>query len=216
MIRFRLAHAAILGMAGLALAQTSAAPNFVLHGNRFRPLTWDEMNAAQRTMIQHLLAGERGGVAGPFNVELRSPEMGDIAQNLGAYLRFHSSLPRKLNEMAILMTGRYLTAQYEFYAHRPLAIQAGLSAPTVDAIATGKRPGSMEADEEAVYNFCDQLLYTKRVTDPVFKAAVDKFGERGVVDLVGVVGYYHIVSMMLNVDEYPLPDGAKPPLEPLR
>ena len=216
MIRLRLAHAALLGLAGLALAQTSAPRNLTLHGDRFRPLTWDEMTPAQKTMIDHLLSGERGTTNGPFNVMLRSPEMGDLAQNLGAYLRFHSSLPRKLNEFAIIMTGRYLTSQYEFYAHKPLAIQAGLSEAIVNAVAAGKRPPAMQPDEEAVYNFCDQLLYTKQVTDPVFKAVTDRFGERGAVDLIGVMGYYHIVSMMLNVDRYPLPDGAQPPLAPLK
>lgn len=197
------------------MAQTPSTRNLNLRGDRFRPLTYAEMTPAQKTLIDHLLAGERASTGGPFNVELRSPEMGDLAQALGAYLRFHSSLPRKLNEFAILLTGRYMTSQYEFYAHRPLAIRAGLSPVIVDAVAAGKRPASMQPDEEAIYNFCDQLLHTKQVSDAAFKSMVDKFGERGTVDLIGLVGYYHIVSMMLNVDRYPLPDGAKPPLQPL-
>jgi 4-carboxymuconolactone decarboxylase len=216
MIHLRAVHAAVLSLAGLAFAQTSQTPNFTLRGDRFRPLTWQEMTTPQRTMIEHLLSGERGGTGGPFNVMLRSPEMGDAAQSLGASLRFHSSLPPKLREMAILMTGRRLTAQYEFYAHRPLAIQAGLSAAVVDAIAAGRRPTALAPDEEAVYEFSDQLLHAYQVTDAAFQAVKDQLGERGVVDLTALVGYYHLVSMMLNVDRYPLPDGAKPPLEPLR
>ena len=186
-----------------------------LVGDRFKPLTWDEMTPAQRTMIEHLYSGERAAATGPFNVLLRSPEMGDIAQQFGAAMRFHSSLPRKLNEMAIIMTARYWTAQYEWSAHRKLAAEAGLSESTIQAIAKGKRPGSMDAEEAALYNFGSELLNTKQISDPVFKAAVDKFGEHGVVDLISVMGYYHLVSMLLNVDRYPLPPGTKPELEPL-
>jgi 4-carboxymuconolactone decarboxylase len=187
-----------------------------LVGDRFKPLTWDEMTPAQRTMIEHLYSGERAGATGPFNVLLRSPEMGDLAQEFGASMRFHSSLPRKLNEMAIILTARYWTAQYEWSAHRKLAADAGLSESIIHAIATGKRPSSMDPDETVVYNFGTELLNTKQVGDPVFKAAVGKFGEKGVVDLVSVMGYYHLVSMLLNVDRYPLPPGTKPELQALK
>jgi 4-carboxymuconolactone decarboxylase len=187
-----------------------------LVGDRFKPLTWDEMTPAQRTMIEHLYSGDRGGATGPFNVLLRSPEMGDLAQQFGGSLRFHSSLPRKLNEMAILLTARYWTAQYEWSAHRKAAADAGLSESIIQAIAAGKKPGSMDPGETVVYNFGTELLNTKQVSDPVFKAAVDKFGERGVVDLVSVMGYYHFVSMILNVDRYPLPPGTKPELQALK
>ena len=187
-----------------------------LVGDRFKPLTWDEMTPAQRTMIEHLYSGDRGGATGPFNVLLRSPEMGDLAQQFGGSLRFHSSLPRKLNEMAILLTARYWTAQYEWSAHRKAASDAGLSESIIQAIAAGKKPGSMDPGETVVYNFGTELLNTKQVSDPVFKAAVDKFGERGVVDLVSVMGYYHFVSMILNVDRYPLPAGTKPELQALK
>jgi 4-carboxymuconolactone decarboxylase len=187
-----------------------------LVGDRFKPLRWDEMTPAQKTMIEHLYSGERKGATGPFNVLLRSPEMGDIAQQFGAAMRFHSTLPPKLNEMAIILTARYWTAQYEWSAHRKLAGEAGLSESTIQAIATGKRPSSMDPNETALYNFGTELLNAKQVSDPVFKAAVDKFGERGVVDLISVMGYYHFVSMILNVDRYPLPPGTKPELQPLK
>ena len=142
--------------------------------------------------------------------------MGDAAQKLGAQLRFHSVLPGKLRELAILITARYWTAQYEWTAHRRLAMQAGVSPAIADAIAAGKRPTSLEPDEEIVYNFCNELLNTKQVGDATFKAAVDKLGERGVVDLAALVGYYQFVSMILNLDRYPLPDGGKPELAPLK
>ena len=131
-------------------------------------------------------------------------------------MRFHSSLPRKLNEMAIIITARHWTAQYEWSAHRSAAAQAGLNESIIQAIAAGKRPGSMDADETIIYNFATELLNTKQVSDPVFKAVKDKFGERGVVDLIGVMGYYQFVSMLLNVDRYPLGEGVKPELQSLK
>src|SRR2546426_4860819 len=140
----------------------------------------------------HLVAGERRGAGGPFNVLLRSPEMGDLAQQFGASMRFHSSLPKKLNEMAIIITARHWTAQYEWSAHRKAAADAGLSESIIQAIAAGKRPSSMDPAETVVYNFGNELLNSKQVSDPVFKAAVEKFGERGVVDLIGEIGRAHV------------------------
>jgi len=212
-------HVVYLGVAvllGLAMAQAPATRDLRLRGDRFRPLTYDKLTPEQKTMVEHLFAGERGGMNGPFNVTLRSPEMGDLAQKLGAQLRFHSSLSNRLNELAILMTARFWNAQYEWSAHKKNALTAGLSPAVIEAIATGKRPSPMQPDEQAVYNFGDELLRTREVSDAAFKAVVDKFGERGAVDLSGVIGYYCFVSIMLNIDRYPLPDGEKPELKPLR
>jgi 4-carboxymuconolactone decarboxylase len=205
----------LLVMAGplLMTAQAPDTSNLGLVGDRFKPLTFDKMTPAQKTMTTNLLTGERRGMGGPFNVLLRSPEMGDAAQKLGAQVRFHSSLSPKLNEMAIIITARHWTAQYEWTAHKRAALQAGLSPAIVDAIANRKRPASMEPDEEIVYNFGTELLETKHVSDPVFNAAVKRFGEKGVVDLVGVMGYYQLVSMVLNVDRYPLGPGVQPELK---
>jgi 4-carboxymuconolactone decarboxylase len=202
-------------LSGLALAQAPATHDIHLRGDRFKPLTWDTMTPEQQAMAEHLLSGERGGMNGPFNVMLRSPEMGDLAQKLGAQLRFHTSIPNRLNEMAILMTARFWTSQYEWASHRRNALKAGLNPAVIDAIAAGKRPDSMKPDEEAIYNFSNELLNTRQVSDAAFKGVVDKFGERGAVDLTGVMGYYCIVSMMLNIDRYPLPEGDKPELKPL-
>jgi len=198
-------------------AATRPDPNSVrMAGDRFKPLVYSEMSAPQKKMFENLISGERRGAAGPFNVLLRSPEMGDLAQQFGASMRFHSSIPSKLNELAIIITARHWTSQYEWYAHRRAAQTAGLNASIIDAIAAGKRPASMAPEEEAVYNFVNELLTTKQVSDGTFKAAKDTFGERGVVDLIGVSGYYQLVSMLLNVDRYPLPDGTAPELKPLR
>src|SRR5262245_18247432 len=205
-------------VSAIAFGPVSAqAPNVrevKLVGDRFKPLTYEEMTPPQRTMLEHLLAGERAGTGGPFNVFLRSPEMGDVAQQLGAQVRFHSSLPPRLREMAILLTARQWTAQYEWYAHKRLALQAGLKNEIVDAIAAGRRPAAMQADEQALYVLEKELLDTARVSDATFRLGVNAFGERGVVDLLALVGYYHMVSLALNVDRYPLPDGAKPELAP--
>jgi 4-carboxymuconolactone decarboxylase len=187
-----------------------------LRGDRFKPLAYDEMTPAQKTMIEHLLAGPRGGADGPFNVLLRSPEMGDLAQQFGASTRFNTSIPRKLNELAIIITARHWTSQFEWQAHHRAALQAGLSPAIADAIAQGTRPANMQPDEEAVYNFCSEMLATKQVGDATFKAARDAFGERGIVDLIGVMGWYQTVSMLLNADRYPLPAGAQPELKPLK
>jgi 4-carboxymuconolactone decarboxylase len=220
---FGIALVCLIGAVGVAVAQNPGSnapppdPNTVkLVGDRFKPLTYREMTPEQKKMFESLLSGERRGAGGPFNVLLRSPEMGDLAQKFGASMRFHSTMPPKLNEMAIIITARHWTSHYEWYAHRRAAQQAGLNLAIIEAIANGKRPSAMAADEEAVYNFCTELLTNKQVSDKTFQATKDKFGERGVVDLIGVTGYYQLVSMLLNVDRYPLPDGVKAELQPLR
>jgi 4-carboxymuconolactone decarboxylase len=214
-MRFRFLCVGLTGLAGMAMAQAPTTSDLHLRGDRFKPLVYEQMTPEQKTLTDHVLAGDRGSMNGPYNVLLRSPEMGDLAQNYGAHMRFHSSVPRKLNEFAILMTARFWNSQYEWSAHHKYALEAGLSPEVIEGVATGKRPTSMQADEEAVYNFCNELLNTRQVSDSTFAAARANLGERGVVDLIGVMGYYHLVSMLLNVDRYPLPDGAKNELKPL-
>jgi 4-carboxymuconolactone decarboxylase len=189
--------------------------SLILVGDRFKPLKYDEMTAEQKTMIDHLLAGERGGANGPFNVLLRSPEVGDLGQQFGGAMRFRTGLPRDVSEVIIIMTGRFWMAQYEWNSHRNAALQNGVSLAIVDAIAAGKRPTGMPAEMEVAYNLIDELLTTHQVTDGTFKAARDRYGERGVVDMVGLSGWYGLVSMLLNVDRYPLPQGVQPGLQPL-
>jgi 4-carboxymuconolactone decarboxylase len=188
-----------------------------LRGDRFKPLTYEEMTPAQRTMIEHVMSGPRGGGAeGPFNVLLRSPEMGDLGQQFGASTRFATTIPRRLYELAIIITARHWNAQFEWTAHHRGALQAGVSAATCDAIAVGRRPSSMPADETAVYNFVTELLDTKQVSDANFAATKSLFGERGVVELINVMGWYGTVSMLLNVDRYPLAAGSEPELKALK
>ena len=215
-MRLPFLYIGVLVLATTAIAQTPATPDLHLRGGRFKPLTYSELTPEQKTLAEHVLSGERGTLNGPFNVLLRSPEMGDLAQKLGTYIRFHTSVPLKLNEFAILITARSLNAQYDWASHHKYALKAGLSPEIIEAVAVGKRPANMQRDEEIVYNFCTELIDTKQVSDATFHAAVDKFGERMVVDLIGVLGYYHFVSMILNVDRYPLPEGAQSELKPLQ
>ena len=224
-MRLQLFCAFVIGLTEIASAQTSSqqaptkrAPDprsLVLVGARFKPLKYDEMMPEQKTMIDHLLAGERRGAGGPFNVLLRSPEVGDLAQQFGGSVRFHTALPRDVSETVIIMTGRFWMAQYEWNAHKAAALQNGVKPAIVDAIATGKRPTGMSPEMEVAYNFIDELLTTHQVTDATFKAVKDKYGEKGVVDLMGLSGWYCLVSMALNVDRYPLGQGVQPELKPL-
>lgn len=196
-------------------------------GERFPVLQPDQMNAEQKKLLEALLAGPRGGGnaspevvqrmlrGGPFNAWMRSPDLGNRLQDVGAYIRYKTSLPLRLNELAILITAREWTSQYEWYAHYPLAMKAGLDAKIADELALGQRPSAMKEDEAAVYEFCTQLHRTRKVDDATFNRALALFGEQGVVDLIGVSGYYTAVSMTLNVAQVMPPDGAPLPLKPL-
>jgi 4-carboxymuconolactone decarboxylase len=185
-------------------------------GPRFKKLAESELDPAQLKVYRELMAGPRGGVRGPFNALLRSPVLIDRVQKLGEFLRFESSLPARLNEFAILITARHWNAQYEWFAHYPHALKGGLKPGVAADLAQGKRPANMQDDETIVYDFCKELHENKSVSDATYAVALKKFGERGVVDLIGVSGYYTLVSMVLNVDCQPLPDGTPPPLPELK
>jgi 4-carboxymuconolactone decarboxylase len=169
------------------------------------------MTPAQRAMMTAVREGARPSLDGPFNALLRSPEMGNLAQTLGEYLRFRASMPARLRELAILLTARHWVAQFEWHAHAPLARAAGLADTVIDDIHAGRRPAGMQPDEAIVYEFASELRDRRRVSDETFRAAVTLLGEPGVLDLVAIMGYYDLVAMVLNVDRYPLPDGARPP-----
>jgi 4-carboxymuconolactone decarboxylase len=178
---------------------------------RFPELTRDQMTDAQKRAYDGIVSGPRGGARGPFNVLLRSPELADTVQRVGAHLRFNSSLPARLNEFAIIINARFWGSKYEWYAHRPLAIKGGLAESIANEVAQGKRPTGMKADEEVVYDFCTTLHRDHFVGDTLFERAKATLGEQGVVDLIGVSGYYTLVSMVLNVAEIPLPAGVPSP-----
>lgn len=190
-------------------------PPLNLRGNRFKPLTWETMSASQLQMVESVMSGKRGSMQGPYNVLLRSPELGNLAQQFGAHTRFNSSLPLKLNELAILLIARFWTSQFVWWAHKRIAIEAGLDEAVVHAVAAGQTPSGMASDVAAVYGFCNELLVSRRVCDETYAALAGQFGEPGVVDLMATMSYYTLVSMSLNVDQYPLPEGAAAELMPL-
>ncbi|MSQ55352.1 MAG: carboxymuconolactone decarboxylase family protein [Betaproteobacteria bacterium] len=180
---------------------------------RFAVLDESAMTEAQRKARSAIVSGPRGDVRGPFNALLRSPELADRVQKVGEYIRFGSSLPAKLNELAILVTARYWSAQYEWYAHHQFALKAGLDSRLAADIAEGRRPLVMSKEEAAVHDFCRELHQSKQVGDETYAAALACFGEQGVIDLIGACGYYTLVSMVLNVDRYPMPEGLTNPLK---
>jgi 4-carboxymuconolactone decarboxylase len=182
---------------------------------RFPPLEQGEMTPEQRATAEAIRTGPRGGLRGPFQAWLRSPELANRLQKVGEFVRYSSSVPARLNELAILITARAWDAQFEWWAHHRLALEAGLDPAVAADIAEGRRPASMRADETAVYDFCTELRATRRVSDATLAAALELLGEQGVIELIGVSGYYDVVSMTLNVAEVALPDGVEPPLKPL-
>ena len=178
---------------------------------RFPNIPRDQLSEAQKQVYDAIAGGPRGGVRGPFGPLLRSPELTDRVQKLGEYLRFNTSLPPRLNEMAILINARFWESKYEWHAHKPLAVKGGLAESLAEELAQNQRPRNMKADEEVVYDMCMALHKTHFVDDALFKRAIDLLGERGVIDLIAVSGYYTLISMVLNVAETPLPAGASSP-----
>jgi 4-carboxymuconolactone decarboxylase len=168
----------------------------------------------QRRVAEQIQSGPRGGLSGPFWPWLRSPELADRAQKLGELVRFHSTLAPRLFELAVLVTAQHWKAQFEWYAHAPLARKAGLGEDTIAAIQAGARPSFAAADEAAVYDFATELYARRRVGDAAYAAALAHLGERGVVELVGILGYYALVSMTLNVFGIDVPQAAPPFREP--
>ncbi|WP_431267792.1 carboxymuconolactone decarboxylase family protein [Dankookia sp. P2] len=175
----------------------------------------EALTPEQQRIVEGIVAGPRGGLRGPFPAMLRSPEVADRFQKLGEYLRFDSSIPTALNELAILVTAREWSAQYEWYAHHLLAMKAGLPPHIAEAVAEGRKPDGMDADQTLVWQFCTELHKTKQVSDATYAAAKDRLGERGIIDLIAVSGYYVAVAMTLNVAQVPLPPGVPVPLKPL-
>ena len=197
-------------LAVLCLVNTVAAPA----AERFAPLDQDKMTPEQKKVADDIVSGPRKSLSGPFNAWLRSPQLADRLQRVGEYLRFHSSVPARLNEFAILITARQWTAQYEWYAHYPLAIKAGLDPRIATELATGKRPEGMADDEAIVYDLCLALHHGETISDKTFDAAVAKLGEQGIVDLIALNGYYDLVAMTLKAANVEVPAGAPPPLAP--
>jgi len=171
-----------------------------------------KMNGAQRALMRALRSGPRGkGIAprGPFAAWLHAPEFGDLAQALGAHCRYKTALPARLSEFAILCTARLWRAQYEWFAHAPMAEKAGVGRKTIDDLRAGRAPKSAQKDERAIYDFVQEIYKTRRVTDRAYKRVRAFLDDAAMVELVGILGYYVMISMTLNVFQMLPPDDVK-------
>lgn len=178
--------------------------------SRLPDLHYEHMTAEQQRVHDEIAAGPRGTVVGPLKVWLHSPRLADCAQKLGAYARFHSSLPPALSELAILVTAATWQADFEWHAHAELARKAGISEAVIEAIRKGDEPVLEDAMSRAVYAVSRELHRTRALSDGTYAAAEGVLGQTGLVDLVGVLGYYTLVSMTLNAFRVPPPDGSQP------
>jgi 4-carboxymuconolactone decarboxylase len=181
--------------------------------HRMPPIPAEKLSEAQKKAVVEFEAA-RGTMGGPWAVILRSPDMVNRARGLSDYLRFNSSLPPRLSEFVILITAREWTQQYEWNAHHTLAMKGGLSPDIAKAVAEGRRPEKMAEDEAALYDFCIELHRNRSVSDATYARALAKFGEKGIVDAIGLSGWYTLVAMVLNTARTPLPAGAAPALTP--
>ena len=182
--------------------------------DRMPPIPESQLTEAQKKAIAEFTAARKTGISGPFVPMLRSPEVMSRARAMGDYLRFNSVLPPRLSEFAILITARRWTQNYEWDAHNQLALQGGLSADIIKAIAEGRRPEKMAADEDVLYTFCDELHRNQSISDATYARAVATFGEQGVIDIAGISGYYTLLAMVLNTARTPVPPGHTPGLSP--
>jgi 4-carboxymuconolactone decarboxylase len=188
-----------------------------LRGNRIAtPTEYDKLTPEQKKYVESILSGPRADISGPLGVMMVSPELGDLSQKAIAYARFagregFSTVPPKLNELAILVVAKHWSAEYVWNAHHNAAVRFGLPADVVEAIRVGKRPAAMEKDVEVVYDFAHEFISKRHLSDATVNAAKQVLGgDRGVVDLVGTMGLYQISSMMVALDQTPLPQGRKP------
>jgi 4-carboxymuconolactone decarboxylase len=202
-----------LAHALMACTLTFMCPMVAQPQDRMPPIPADNMTEAQKKAAEEFTAA-RGSLTGPWIVLLRSPEVLSRARGLSDYLRFNSVLPPRLSEFVILITARHWTQQYEWNAHYSLALKGGLNPEIAKAVAEGRRPQDMAEDEEAAYDFCMELHRNHSVSDATYARALKTFGEQGIVDMVGLNGYYTLIAMVLNTARTPLPAGATPALAP--
>ena len=183
--------------------------------DRLPPIPTEQWSAAQRREAQPIIDGPRGALVSPFIPLLRSPELMGHAQRMGEYLRYRSALNQRLSELAILVTARCWSQQVEWAIHAPIALKAGVAPSTVEAIAQGRKPEPLPADEAAVYAFSIELQQDKSVSNATWAQAIALFGEQGVIDLIGINGYYSLLSMVMNASRTAVPASSAAPLPPL-
>jgi 4-carboxymuconolactone decarboxylase len=206
-VRMRLAP-----LVGLILLGSLVAAKPCTAQDRMPPIPLDALTDAQKKAAEAFAQGRGYAIRGPFVPLIRSPEVMLRAKAMGDYLRFHSSLGPRLNEMVILITAREWTQQYEWHAHAAIALKEGLRGDIVEAIADARRPAGMAEDEDIAYDMATQILRSKRVSDATYGRAVGKFGEQGVIDLLGVIGYYNFLAIVMNATRTAMPDNVSEPL----
>jgi 4-carboxymuconolactone decarboxylase len=179
--------------------------------SRYREISPAEMSPAQQRVHDQIIAGKRGRFGGPFELLIRAPEICGLASQLGEHLRWGTSLPDRLSELAIITTARFWRAQYEWYAHAPLAERAGVPSAAIEAIRTGGTPVFTAKDETLVHRICSELFRTQRLSDDSFNESVATLGETGLVEVIGIIGYYTLIANTLSVFQVGLPAGEALP-----
>ena len=174
---------------------------------RLPPVAPDAYSAEQKAAADDFFATRKVGFSGPWHVFIRSPELLTHAQRMGEYLRYRCTIAGRLSELTILIVARHWTQDYEWGAHRKHALRDGVTEDTIAAIAEGRRPPNLTDDETAVYSFVTELLNNRRVSDATYAVALQRFGEQGVIDICGIVGYYQLLALTMNVARVPPPDG---------
>jgi 4-carboxymuconolactone decarboxylase len=178
---------------------------------RLPDIVVESLTPDQRRVYDAILSGPRGVVQGPLRVWINSPELADRAQALGAFCRYHTTLPPRLSELAIITTGAYWKAGFEWAVHAPIALEAGVDPDAVEAIRKGEPPRLEKPDEAALYAFAHELLHDRKVSEVTYRRAETELGARTLVDLVGILGYYGLISMTIVAFEVPVPEGAREP-----
>ena len=176
--------------------------------DRLPPIAEASWTEEQRRCAMEIINGPRGALLPPFVPLLRSPELMQHAQRMGEYLRYRSALGQRLSELAILITSRHWTQQIEWGIHAPIALREGVAADTIEALSEGRRPAAMSSDEALVYDFSIELHQNRGVSDKTWAGVVERFGEQGAVDLIGINGYYALLSMVMNAARTPSPAAA--------
>lgn len=192
----------ILSCAAFVAASVASAQD------RFPMIPADKQSDLQKKVVADISSGPRGGFAGPFVPLLRSPELENRLQKVGEYLRFGAAIGRRNTEFVILITARSWSQQYEWGQHAPIAQKEGIKPETIAAISDGRRPANMTDEEEMIYNFADELLRNKTVSEPTFARVKARFGEQGVIDMTGLMGYYTTLAMIMNVAQTPGETGV--------
>ena len=202
-----LAGTSLLGLS-LPAAATAAEPT----QDRMPLIPADKLTDVQKKAMEEVIAGPRGTFVGPFVPLLRSPDFMSRLQKVGEYLRYNTKLGANISEFVILIAARQWTQQFEWGAHDSLALKAGVKPEIIAAVAEGRRPVGMTPDEEIAYDFCTELHHNRCVSDAAYARVVNRFGEQGVIDMIGLCGYYTLLGMVMNVARTPMPAGKMPPL----